>query len=151
MMSRLSSKRSGESLKRSGSPQSPPKPTKALKIKNCIVVMEKILKKNGNSSNNVMMKKLDKIEEKLESYESSNKDMKNALASNMEAIEGLNSKLDKISQLLGVLTENGGKMNESNLVTKKFYSFYGNVMKCESFLDMEGLMTNYGITGKNNM
>ena len=149
MMGRLHSKRSGESLKRSGSPQSSPKPTKALKIKNCKVIMEKILKKNDNSSNNVMMKKLDKIEEKLESYESSNKDMKNALASNMEAIEGLNSKLDKISQLLGVLTENGGKMNESNPVTKKFYSFYGNVMNCESFLDMEGLMTNYGITGKN--
>ena len=141
MMGRLHSKRSGESLKRSGSPQSPPKPTKALKIKNCKVIEA--------SSNNVMIKRLDKIEEKLESYESSNKNMKNALASNMEAIGGLNSKLDKISQLLGVLTENGGKMNESNSLTKTFYSFYGNVMKCESFLDMEGLMTNYGITGKN--
>ena len=142
-------KRSGESLKRSGSPQSPSNPTKALKIKNCKVIMEKILKKNGNTSNNVMMKKFDKIEEKLESYESSNKDMKNALASNMETIDGLNSELDKISQILGVLTENGEKMKESNPVTKTFYSFYGNVMNCESFLDMEGLMTNYGITGKN--
>jgi hypothetical protein len=28
-------------------------------------------------------------------------------------------------------------------------SFYGNIMTCESFFDMEGLMTNYGITGKN--
>ena len=60
-----------------------------------------------------MMEKIEKIEEKLENYESSNKDMKVALASNMAAIDGLNTKLDKISQLLGVLTENGGKMNES--------------------------------------
>ena len=26
-----------------------------------------------------------------------------------------------------------------------FYSFYGNMMKCYSFFDMEGLMTTYGI------
>ena len=74
-----------------------------------------MLKENTPSrltpSNNVIMEKIEKIEEKLETYESSNKDMKNSLASNMEALDGLNTKLDKISQLLGV--ENGGKMNES--------------------------------------
>lgn len=86
--------------------ESPPLPTKAPKIKN-------MSKKNNTPSNNVMMEKIDKIEEKLENYESSNKDMKVALASNMEAIDGLNTKLDKISHLLGVLTESGGKMKES--------------------------------------
>jgi len=106
-------------------------------------------KKNDTPSNNVMMEKLENIEEKLENYESSNKDMKVTLASNMAAIDGLNTKLDKISQLLGVLTKNGGKMNEAYPETKIFYSFYGNIMTCESFFDMEGLMTNYGITGKN--
>ena len=70
-------------------------------------------KTDDTPSNNVMMEKLEKIEEKLEIYESSNKDMKVTLASNMAAIDGLNTKLDKISQLLGVLTENGGKMNEA--------------------------------------
>ena len=70
-------------------------------------------KKNDTPSNNVMMEKLEKIEEKLENYESSNKDMKVTLVSNMAAIDGFNTKLDKISQLLGVLTENGGKMNEA--------------------------------------
>ena len=82
--------------------ESPPLPTKAPKIKSMSM-------KNNTPSNNVMMEKI----EKLENYESSNKDMKVALASNMEAIDGLNTKLDKISHLLGVLTENGGKMNES--------------------------------------
>ena len=72
-----------------------------------------MLKEHGTPSNHVIMGKIEKIEEKLETYESSNKDMKNSLASNMEALDGLNTKLDKISQLLGVLTENGGKMNES--------------------------------------
>ena len=104
---------------------SPPKPTKAPKIKNCKVIVEKNLRKNNTLSNNVIMKKFESIEEKFESYESSTQDMKNALASNMEAIDGLNSKLDKISQLLGVLTENGGERNESNPATKIFYSFYG--------------------------
>ena len=85
--------------------ESPPLPTKASKIN--------MSKKNDTSSNNVMMEKIEKIEEKLENYESSNKDMKVALASNMEAIDGLNTKLDKICHLLGVSTENGGKMNES--------------------------------------
>ena len=149
MMLRSHSRRSGESFKRSSSPQSPPKPSKAPKIKNCKVIVEKNLRKNNTLSNNVIMKKFESIEEKFESYESSTQDMKNALASNMEAIDGLNSKLDKISQLLGVLTENGGERNESNPATKIFYSFYGNIMSCESFFDMEGLMTNYGITGKN--
>jgi len=142
MIRRSHSRMSGKNLKRSGSPQSPPLPTKAPKIKN-------MSKKNNTPSNNVMMAKIEKIEEKLENYESSNKDMKVALASNMAAIDGLNTKLDKISQLLGVLTENGGKMNESYPEAKIFYSFYGNIMTCESFFDMEGLMTNYGITGKN--
>jgi len=173
MIRRSHSRMSGKNLKRSGSPQSPPLPTKAPKIKNMSkknntssnnVMMAKIespplptkapkiknmSKKNNTTSNNVMMAKIEKIEEKLENYESSNKDMKVALASNMAAIDGLNTKLDKISQLLGVLTENGGKMNESYPETKIFYSFYGNIMTCESFFDMEGLMTNYGITGKN--
>ena len=58
------------------------------------------------------MEKIEKIEGKLENYESSNKDMKVALASNRVAIDGFNTKLDKISELLGLLTENGGKMNE---------------------------------------
>jgi len=148
MIRRSHSRMSGKNLKRSGSPQSPPKPTKAPKMKNCKVIVENIPKEN-TPSNNVIMEKIEKIEDKLENYESSNKDMKLALASNMEAIDGLNTKLDKISQLLGVLTENGGKMNESYPETKIFYSFYGNIMTCESFFDMEGLMTNYGITGKN--
>ena len=81
-----------------------------------------ISKKNDTPSNNVMMEKLEKIEEKLENYESSNKDMKVTLASNMAAIDGLNTKLDKISQLLGVLTENGGKMKESYPV--RFSEFF---------------------------
>ena len=85
--------------------ESPPLPTKAPKIKN--------LSEKNTPSNNVMMEKIEKIEEKLENYKSSNKDMKAALASNMEAIDGFNTKLDKISELLGVLTENGGKMNEA--------------------------------------
>ena len=84
----------------------PPLPTKAPKIKN-------MSKKNNTPSNNVMMEKIEKIEEKLENCESSNKDVKVALASNMKAIDGLNTKLDKISLLLGVLTENGGNMSES--------------------------------------
>ena len=88
-------------------------------------------KKNDTPSNNVMMEKLEKIEEKLENYESSNKDMKVTLASNMAAIDGLNTKLDKISQLLGVLTKNGGKMNEaypvrlSEFFFNKYYFWYG--------------------------
>ena len=86
--------------------ESPPLPTKTPKIKN-------VSKKQSTPSNNVMMEKIEKIEEKLENYKSSNKDMKAALASNMEAIDGFNTKLDKISELLGVLTENGGKMNEA--------------------------------------
>ena len=145
MIRRSHSRRSGESLKRSGSPQSPPKPTKAPKVKHCKVIVEKMLKKDTPST--IVM--MEKIEEKLTNYDSFNKDMKNALATNREAIDGLNSKLDKISQLLGVLTENGGKMNESNPESKIFYPFYGNVMTCESFFNMEGLMTNYGMTGKN--
>ena len=33
--------------------------------------------------------------------------------------------------------------------TAIFYPFYGNIMTCHSFFNMEGLMTKYGITGKN--
>ena len=84
--------------------ESPPLPTKTPKIKN-------VSKKQSTPSNNVMMEKIEKIEEKLENYKSSNKDMKAALASNTAAIDGFNTKLDKISDLLGLLTKNGGKMN----------------------------------------
>ena len=77
---------------------SPPKLTKVPKVETSKV--------DRTPSNNVIMEKFEKIEEKLGNYESSNEDMK-------EAIDGLNSKLDKI---LGLLTKNGGKMNESNPV-----------------------------------
>ena len=86
--------------------ESPPLPTKTPKIKNTA-------KKNNTPANNDMIEKIEKIEEKLENYKSSNKDMKAALASNTAAIDGFNTKLDKISDLLGLLTENGGKMNEA--------------------------------------
>ena len=86
-----------------------------------------MLKEHGTPSNHVIMGKIEKIEEKLENYESSNKDMKNALASNMEAIDGLNSKLDKISQHLGVLTEKGGKMNKS--IPVRLFSYFLEVLK----------------------
>ena len=95
--------------------ESPPLPTKTPKIKN-------MSKKQNTPSNNVMMEKIEKIEEKLENYKSSNKAMKVALASNTAAIDGFNTKLDKISDLLGLLTENGGKMNAAYPV--RFSEFY---------------------------
>ena len=95
--------------------ESPPLPTKTPKIEN-------MAKKNNTPANNDMMGKIEKIEEKLENYKSSNKDMKAALASNTAAIDGFNTKLDKISDLLGLLTKNGGKMNAAYPV--RFSEFY---------------------------
>ena len=91
-----------------------------------------------------MMEKIEKIEEKLENYESSNKDMKVALASNMEAIDGLNTKLDKISHLLGVLTENGGKMNESYPVRHSEF-FWTNIFE-NAIQNKEGCNWGHGLS-----
>ena len=80
----------------------------------------------------VLVEKIDKIVKKVEKYK----------LSNQEAIGNLNAKLDKA---LNILKENPSSKFQI------FNSERGNIMICcwKSFFDMEVLMTNHGIMGKN--
>ena len=73
------------------------------------------------------------------------KEVEKYKSSNQEAFNDLNSKLDKV---LDILDENA---DESSPTFQIFDERRGNVMTCywESFFDMENFMTSYGITGKN--
>merc|ERR1719495_1484323 len=53
-----------------------------------------------------MAKRLENLDTKMNKYESSQKNIKNALVSNMESIDGLNSKIDKIGKILNCMKEN---------------------------------------------
>ena len=85
--------------------------------------------------NDDLIEKIDKLMKEVEKYKSSNQ----------EDSGDVNSKLDKV---LNVLNENA---DESPPTFQIFDERRGNVMTCywESFFDMENFMTSYGITGKN--
>ena len=132
---------STENLKRSGSLESPQTLAKVPKIENDQVNNEENIVDNNNEKvqspeiNDVLMKKIDNIVKQVETYK----------FSNQEAIGNLNSKLDKA---LNILKENSAD------TCPKFRIFnpkVANVMICcwESFFNVEDLMTNYGIVGKN--
>ena len=122
-----------KNLKRSGSLESPQTSGKVPKVESDRVVSnnnEKNRDENIENSkiNDVLMKKMDEIVEKIERYKS-----------NQDACDNLNSKLDTV---LSVLNDDKFKIFNPEL---------GNMMTCyfESFFDMEDFMKNYGITGKN--
>merc|ERR1719495_1277324 len=97
-----------------------------------------------------MAKRLENLDTKMNKYEPSPKNIKNALVSNMESIDGLNSKIDKIGNILNCMKENKELPNENN-ETQIYCPFYGNIMSCQNFFDTEGLMTNYSMTGRDIM
>ena len=88
-------------------------------------------------------KRFENLDTRLNEYESSQKDIKNALVCNMKSINGLNSKLDKISYILNCMSAKEELSNEKNQ-SQIYYPFYGNIMSCQTFFNTEGLMTNYG-------
>merc|ERR1712083_942209 len=59
-------------------------------------------------------KRFENLDTRLNKYESSQKDIKNALVCNMEAIDGLNSKLDKISYILDCMSAKEELSNGEN-------------------------------------
>jgi len=131
MIRRSQTRMSGESLKRSGNLESPQILAKVPKVQN-----DQGEENIENAKiNDVLIEKIDKLMKEVEKYKSSNQ----------EDSGDLNSKLDKV---LNVLNENA---DESPPTFEIFDAHRGNVMTCywESFLDMENFMTSYGITGKN--
>ena len=122
-----------ESLKRKGSLESPQILAKVPKLENDQVTEGKLDENIENKTNDVLMEKIDEIIKKVDGYRSSNS----------ESTLNLNSKLDK---LLNVLDEKPERPRK-----RTFMSFYGNVMEWswEGHFDMENFMRNYGVTGKN--
>jgi hypothetical protein len=133
MIRRSQTRMSGESLKRGGSLESPQILAKVPKVENDPVVNEENIEKT--KINDALIEKIDKLVKEVEKFKSSNQ----------EAFGDLNSKLDKV---LNILDENA---DESSPSFQIFVEHRGNVMTCywESFFDMENFMTSYGITGKN--
>ena len=131
MIRRSQTRMSGDSLKRSGNLESPQILAKVPKVEN-----DQGEENIENAKiNDVLMEKIDKLMKEVEKYKSSNQ----------EDSGDINSKLDKV---LNVLNENA---DESPPTFQIFDERLGNVMTCywESFFDMENFMTSYGITGKN--
>ena len=122
-----------ESLKRKGSLESPQILAKVPKLGIDQVTEGKLDENIENKTNDVLMEKIDKIMKKIDGYRSSSQ----------ESTLNLNSKLDK---LLNVLDEKPERPKK-----RTFMSFYGNVMEWswEGHFDMENFMRNYGVTGKN--
>ena len=123
---------SDESLKRKGSLESPQISTKVPKLENDQVTEGKFDENIENKINDVLMEKIDKIIKKVDGYRSSNQE------TNLD----LNSKLDKV---LNVLDEKPERPKQ-----RTFMQFYGNVMEWswQGHFDTENFMKNYGITGK---
>ena len=134
---RLQTKNSGKGLKRSSTKFNPG----SNRVKIPKMVVEETPKENSKILND-MAKRLENLDTKMSKYESSQKNIKNALVSNMESIDGLNSKIDKIGNILNCMKENKELANGNN-ETQIYYPFYGNIMSCQNFFDTEGLMTNY--------
>jgi len=104
--------------------------------------------KESSKNHDGMAKRIENLESRIDKYESSNKDVKNVLVSNMEGIDGLNSKLDKIGHILNCMTEKKENPVANTNETQIYYPFYGNMMSADTFFDTEGLMTTYGMTGR---
>ena len=126
---------SGESLKRRGSLESPQILAKVPKLENDQVTEGKLdenIENKINEINDVLMEKIDKIMKTVDRYRSPNQ----------ESTLDLNSKLDKVLNVLDEKPERPKK--------RTFMSFYGNVMEWswEGHFDMENFMRNYGVTGK---
>ena len=134
---RLQTKNSEKRLKRSSTESNP----ESNRVKIPKIVVEETPKENSKILDE-MAKRLENLDTKMKKYESSQKDIKNALVSNMESIDGLNSKIDKIGNILNCMKENKELPNANN-ETQIYYPFYGNIMSCQNFFDTEGLMTNY--------
>ena len=122
-----------ESLKRKGSLESPQILAKVPKLGIDQVTEGKLDENIENKTNDVLMEKIDKIMKKIDGYRSSSQ----------ESTLNLNSKLDK---LLNVLDEKPERPKQ-----RTFMQFYGNVMEWswQGHFDTENFMKNYGITGKN--
>ena len=131
---------SDESLKRKGSLDSPPILTKVLKIENDQVT-EKKLDENSENYDVLMEKKLS-LEKKINDILMEKIDKVLKKVDDQEATLELNSKLDKV---LNVLDEKPERPKQ-----RTFMQFYGNVMEWswQGHFDTENFMKNYGITGK---
>ena len=129
----LKRKMADESLKRKGSLESPQILAKVPKLENDQVTEGKLDENIENKTNDVLMEKIDKIMKTVDRYRSPNQ----------ESTLDLNSKLDKVLNVLDEQPERPRK--------RTFMSFYGNVMewRWEGHFDMENFMRNYGVTGKN--
>ena len=92
--------------------------------------------KDGRQRN--IGEKISKLEKMLDMQDNESEAMKSSMASNLGAIDRLDSKMDKIIQVLSKSWE----AKKENLGLKTYYPFYGNVMSCLTFFDMKGLMTN---------
>ena len=92
--------------------------------------------KDGRQEN--IGEKISKLEKMLDMQDNESETMKSSMASNMGAIDRLDSKMDKIIHVLNKSWE----AKKENLGLKTYYPFYGNVMSCLTFFDMKGLMTN---------
>ena len=123
---------SDESLKRKGSLESPQILAKVPKLENDQVTEGKLDENIENKINDVLMEKIDKIMKTVDRYRSPNQ----------ESTLDLNSKLDKVLNVLDEKPERPKK--------RTFMSFYGNVMEWswEGHFDIENFMRNYGVTGK---
>ena len=92
--------------------------------------------KDGKKKN--IGEKISKLEKMLDMQDNESEAMKSSMASNLGAIDRLNSKMDRIIHVLNKSWE----AKKENLGLKTYYPFYGNVMSCLNFFDMKGLMTN---------
>ena len=92
--------------------------------------------KDGRQKN--FGEKISKLEKMLDMQDDESEAMKSSMASNLGAIDRLDSKMDKIIRVLNKSWE----AKKENLGLKTYYPFYGNVMSCLNFFDMKGLMTN---------
>ena len=92
--------------------------------------------KDGRQRN--IGEKISKLEKMLDMQDNESEAMKSSMASNLGAIDRLDSKMDKIISVLNKSWE----AKKENLGLKTYYPFYGNVMSCLTFFDMKGLMTN---------
>ena len=131
---------SDESLKRKVSLDSPQNLTKVPKLENDQVT-EKKLDENSENHDVLMEKKLS-LEKKINDVLMEKIKQILKKVDNQEATLDLNSKLDKV---LNVLDEKPERPKQ-----RTFMQFYGNVMEWswQGHFDTENFMKNYGITGK---
>ena len=134
---RSQTKDSGKGLKRSSTESNP----ESNRVKIPKIVVEETPKENSKILDE-MANRLENLDTKMNKYESSQKDIKNALVSNIDSIEELNSKIDKIGDILNCMKESK-ELPTRNNETQIYYPFYGNIMSCQTFFDTEDLMTNY--------